>query len=69
MVASNRIVVLTALPLEAAAVRVHIPGAERRNLPAGTIVEEAPLAGTGYSVCLACTGPGNAQAAPLGPPR
>ncbi|MGW4561012.1 5'-methylthioadenosine/S-adenosylhomocysteine nucleosidase [Streptomyces sp. NPDC004561] len=61
--ATNRIVVLTALPLEAAAVLAHLPGAQRRDLPGGTIVEEAPLPGTGFSVCLACTGPGNAQAA------
>ena len=60
---SNRIVVLTALPLEAAAVRAHLSQSERHDLPAGTIVEEATLPGTGYSVCLVCTGPGNTQAA------
>jgi hypothetical protein len=61
-VGSNRIVVLTALPLEAAAVRAHLPQSERHDLPAGTIVEEAALPGTGYSVCLVCTGSGNSQA-------
>ena len=60
---SNRIVVLTALPLEAAAVRAHLPQPVRHNLAAGTIVEEAALPGTGYSICLTCTGPGNGQAA------
>lgn len=60
---SNRVVVLTALPLEAAAVRALLPGRVRHDLPAGTIVEEAVLPGTGYSVCLACTGPGTGQAA------
>ena len=60
---SNRIVVLTALPLEAAAVRANLPQPERHDLPAGTIVEEAALPGTGYNVCLVCTGPGNGQAA------
>jgi len=62
-VGSNRIVVLTALPLEAAAVRAHLPRPARHDLPAGTIVEEAALPGTGYSVCLVCTGRGNGQAA------
>lgn len=61
--ASNRIAVLTALPLEAAAVREHLPPCTRHDLPAGTIVEEAALPGTGYRVCLVCTGPGNGQAA------
>ena len=60
--ASNRIVVLTALPVEARAVRGLVPGLTRYNLPAGTIVEEAALPGTGYRVCLVCTGPGNGQA-------
>lgn len=60
---SNRIVVLTALPLEAAAVRAHLPSPMRHDLPTGTIVEEAALPGTGYNVCLVCTGPGNGQAA------
>lgn len=60
---SNRVVVLTALPLEAAAVRALLPGLVRHDLPAGTIVEEAVLPGTGYSVCLVCTGPGIGQAA------
>src|SRR5690242_2555206 len=62
-VGSNRIVVLTALPLEAAAVRAHLPSPVRHDLPTGTIVEEAALPGTEYSVCLVCTGPGNGQAA------
>jgi nucleoside phosphorylase len=62
-VGSNRIVVLTALPLEAAAVRAHLPERIRHDLPAGTIVEEGDLPGTGYRVCLVCTGPGNGQAA------
>jgi nucleoside phosphorylase len=62
-VGSNRLVVLTALPLEAAAVRALLPRRARHDLPAGTIVEEAALPGTGYNVCLACTGPGNGQAA------
>jgi nucleoside phosphorylase len=62
-VGSNRIVVLTALPLEAAAVRAHLPQPTRHDLPAGTIVEEAALPGTGYNICLVCTGPGNGQAA------
>jgi nucleoside phosphorylase len=62
-VGSNRIMILTALPLEAAAVRAHLPSPIRHDLPAGTIVEEAALPGTGYSVCLVCTGPGNGQAA------
>lgn len=61
--ASNRIVVLTALPLEARAIRERLPSPTRHDLPAGTIVEEATLPGTGYSVCLVCTGPGNGQAA------
>lgn len=60
---SSRIVVLTALPLEAAAVRAHLPQPARHDLSAGTIVEEAALPGTGYNVCLVCTGPGNGQAA------
>lgn len=60
---SNRIVVLTALPVEAAAVRVHLPQRVRHDLPVGTIVEEGQLQGTGYSLCLVCTGPGNGQAA------
>ena len=60
---SNRIVVLTALPLEAAAVRARLPQPVRHDLAAGTIVEEAALPGTGYSICLICTGPGNGQAA------
>ncbi len=60
---SNRIVVLTALPLEAKAVRKLLPGLTRHNLSAGTIVEEAALPGTGYNICLVCTGPGNGQAA------
>jgi nucleoside phosphorylase len=62
-VGSNRIVILTALPLEAAAVRAHLPSPGRHDLPAGTIVEEAVLPGTEYYVCLVCTGPGNGQAA------
>jgi len=62
-VGSNRIVVLTALPLEAAAVRAHLPECTQHDLPAGTIVEEADLPGTGYRVCLVCTGAGNGQAA------
>ena len=65
---SNRIVVLTALPLEAAAVRAHLPQPVRHDLAAGTIVEEAALPGTGYSICLICTGPGNGQAAATGLP-
>lgn len=60
---SNRIVILTALPLEAAAVRAHLARPVRHDLPAGTIVEEAELPGSGYTVCLVCTGPGNTQAA------
>lgn len=60
---SNRIVVLTAMPLEAAAVRAHLPPPARHDLPAGTIVEEAALPDTEYNVCLVCTGPGNGQAA------
>lgn len=60
---TNRIVVLTALPLEAAEVRAHLPERTRHDLPAGTIVEEAELPDTGYTVCLVCTGPGNGQAA------
>lgn len=60
---SNRIVVLTALSLEAKAVRKLLPGLTRHNLSAGTIVEEAALPGTGYNICLVCTGPGNGQAA------
>lgn len=60
---SNRIVVLTALPLEAAAVRTHLPSITRRDLPKGTIVEEGALPGTGYNVCLAWAGSGNGQAA------
>jgi nucleoside phosphorylase len=59
----NRVVVLTALPLEAAAVRAHLPQPVRHDLPTGTIIEEAPLPGTGYTVCLVCTGSGNGQAA------
>jgi adenosylhomocysteine nucleosidase len=62
-VGSNRIVVLTALPLEAAAVRAHLPQPTRHDLPTGTIIEETALEGTGYNVCLVCTGPGNGQAA------
>jgi adenosylhomocysteine nucleosidase len=62
-VGSNRIVVLTALPLEAAAVRAHLSQPARHDLPAGTLVEEAALPGTGYNICLVCTGPGNGQAA------
>jgi nucleoside phosphorylase len=60
---SNRIVVLTALPLEADAVRSHLPSRIRRDLPNGTIVEEGMLPGTEYSVCLVWTGSGNGQAA------
>jgi adenosylhomocysteine nucleosidase len=62
-VGSNRIVVLTALPLEAASVRNHLSKPARHDLQAGTIVEEARLPGTGYNICLVCTGPGNGQAA------
>jgi hypothetical protein len=47
---SNRIVVLTALPLEAAAVRAHLSQPVRHDLPAGTIIEEAALPGTRYRV-------------------
>jgi len=60
---SNRIVVLTALPLEAAAVRAHLPSLTRHDLPQGTIVEEGPLPGTQYNVCLAWAGSGNGHAA------
>lgn len=60
---SNRILLLTALPLEAAAVRARLPELARRDLPTGTIVEEAVMPGTGYTVCLVCTGSGNGQAA------
>lgn len=59
---SKRIVVLTALPLEARAVRRFLPTLTRNNLPTGTIVEETALPGSGYSICLVCTGPGNGQA-------
>lgn len=59
---SNQIVVLTALPIEARAVRRLLPSLKRNNLPAGTIVEETALPGTGYNICLVCTGPGNGQA-------
>lgn len=59
---SNRIVVLTALPLEARAVRRLLPSLTRNNLPTGTIVEETALPGTGYNICLVCTGPGSGQA-------
>lgn len=64
MMRFKRIVVLTALPLEAAAVRAHILDAQRHDLkPTGTIVEQGVLAGTGYAVCLVCTGAGTGQAA------
>lgn len=61
--ASNRIVVLTALPREASAIRAHLPQPTRHDLPTGTIIEESALPGTGYTVCLVCIGPGNGQAA------
>lgn len=60
---SNRIVVLTALQLEAKAVRKLLPDLTRHNLSTGTIVQEVALPGTGYNICLVCTGPGNGQAA------
>lgn len=61
---SKKIVVLTALSLEAAAVRAFLPGAQRHDLkPTGTIIEQAELAGTGFTVCLVQTGPGIGQAA------
>ncbi|MEY9855076.1 nucleoside phosphorylase [Catenulispora sp. GAS73] len=61
---TNRIVVLTALPVETAAVHALMTQqAQRHDLPQGTIVREAPLPGTEYTVCVTCTGPGNPQAA------
>jgi adenosylhomocysteine nucleosidase len=60
---TNRIVVLTALPLERSAVRALLKDPERHDLPNGTIVHEAPVADTMFTVCLASTGQGNQQAA------
>lgn len=60
---ANRIVVLTALPVEADAVRAHLATPHRHDLLRGTIVHEGPVPDTDYAVCLASTGAGNPQAA------
>lgn len=59
---SDKIVVLTALPLEYQAVRLLIEGHQRVD-HAGTIFERGRLSGTSAIVYLASTGPGNDSAA------
>lgn len=60
---SNRIVVFTALPMEAAAVRALLPDLDIEILPPGTVVEYAALPETSYTVCLVTMGPGVGEAA------
>ncbi|MEV0139592.1 5'-methylthioadenosine/S-adenosylhomocysteine nucleosidase [Streptomyces globisporus] len=62
--ASDKIVVLTALPLEYQAVRSLLED-PRRVDHAGTIFEQGRLAGTSHTVYLTSTGPGNDSAAAL----
>ncbi|MFF5283050.1 hypothetical protein [Streptomyces sp. NPDC013171] len=62
--ASDKIVVLTALPLEYQAVR-RLLESPRRVDHAGTIFEQGRLAGTSYTVYLTATGPGNDSAAAI----
>ncbi|MER7854204.1 5'-methylthioadenosine/S-adenosylhomocysteine nucleosidase [Streptomyces bacillaris] len=62
--ASDKIVVLTALPLEYQAVRSLLEG-PRRVDHAGTIFEHGRLAGTSYTIYLTATGPGNDSAAAI----
>jgi nucleoside phosphorylase len=59
------VLVVEPLPFdeETDAVRAQLAISHRHDLPGGTIVHEAPVADTDYTVCLACTGVGNAQAA------
>lgn len=56
-------VVLCALNLEYQAVRAHLTSLQLREHPAGTRFEAGELAGTGWQVALAVTGPGNIGAA------
>ncbi len=58
-------VVLCALNLEYLAVRAHLTGLHLREHPAGTRFEAGQLAGAGWQVALAVTGPGNIGAAVL----
>ncbi|MER5504291.1 5'-methylthioadenosine/S-adenosylhomocysteine nucleosidase [Streptomyces sp. NPDC002766] len=57
--------VLTALPLEYAAVRVHVPERRDRPHPDGTWVEQGRLPGTDWDVALAELGVGAERAAAL----
>jgi 5'-methylthioadenosine/S-adenosylhomocysteine nucleosidase len=59
------VVILTALALEYAAVRAHVPEREERVHRDGTLVEYGPLPGTDWHVALAELGEGNGAAAAL----
>ncbi|MEU4154232.1 5'-methylthioadenosine/S-adenosylhomocysteine nucleosidase [Streptomyces sp. NPDC026659] len=62
---SPRVVVLTALPLEYEAVRVHLTNLESAEHEAGTRIEEGSLPGTPWRVAIAEIGEGNTNAAAL----
>lgn len=61
---SDKVVVLTALPLEREAVRNLLRDLERVD-HAGTVFECGRLADTHWTVCLGVTGPGNVSAAAI----
>lgn len=62
---SPRVVVLTALPLEYQAVRVHLTNLESFEHETGTRIEEGSLPGTPWRVAIAEIGEGNTNAAAL----
>jgi nucleoside phosphorylase len=63
--APDKVVVLTALPLEYRAVRRLLEDPKRVDHPAGTIFESGRLSGTSCTVYLTATGPGNDSAASI----
>ena len=62
---ARRLVVLTAIDIEYAAMRHHLTGLVPRRHPAGTIFEVGTVPGAPWQVALAVTGPGNIGAGVL----
>jgi nucleoside phosphorylase len=62
---SGRVVILTALEVEYAAVRTHLRGLRPVFHPSGTIFEVGAVAGSSQRVVLAVTGEGNQNSAVL----
>ncbi|WP_432991834.1 purine phosphorylase [Dactylosporangium sp. CA-233914] len=63
--AARRLVVLTAIDIEYAAMRRHLNDLVPRRHPAGTIFEVGAVPGAPWQVALAVTGPGNIGAGVL----